>query len=366
MKADSRGKELRISIISESSDVGIVYVTFAHGLNGKWVCCSNEQAKSKYAKGHYVHFQTTDGYSICFTDGQKIGRWVLGSWGDDRSPDPLLEFDAFRRNVINNTSSRSFNKQICDVLLNQSYFNGIGNYLRAEILFRARVDFNALAKDLFEAHDGKCSFKGELILALCNKIPQEVLDLGLNKYGTITESRKFNKWLQCYGKQCSIKQGGRTVWYCDDIQNKEYDEKDLQYLSDLSPETGIPKSGNAIPVVVQQPLKKAKKIKKIVQKPSPKKAFILSPTPQVVPETQVKSRVEKKKTEEKLEFSEQAKLLYLISLLWKAHKIEDREKEQLKRFVFEGTPSLFATLEYFEAENDFDEVADTFKLICSF
>jgi hypothetical protein len=32
-----------------------------------------------------------------------------------------------------------FNRPVCEVLLNQQYFNGIGNYLRAEILFRAGV-----------------------------------------------------------------------------------------------------------------------------------------------------------------------------------------------------------------------------------
>jgi hypothetical protein len=32
-----------------------------------------------------------------------------------------------------------FSRPVCEVLLNQQYFNGIGNYLRAEILFRAGI-----------------------------------------------------------------------------------------------------------------------------------------------------------------------------------------------------------------------------------
>lgn len=45
-------------------------------------------------------------------------------------------FKYFRENVLSNLSDKTFDKPICEVLLNQKYFNGIGNYLRAEILFR--------------------------------------------------------------------------------------------------------------------------------------------------------------------------------------------------------------------------------------
>ena len=43
---------------------------------------------------------------------------------------------SYRENVVSNLSDRAFDRPICEVLLNQKYFNGIGNYLRAEILFR--------------------------------------------------------------------------------------------------------------------------------------------------------------------------------------------------------------------------------------
>lgn len=42
----------------------------------------------------------------------------------------------FRENVLSNLSDKAFNRPICEALLNQKYFNGIGNYLRAEILYR--------------------------------------------------------------------------------------------------------------------------------------------------------------------------------------------------------------------------------------
>lgn len=41
-----------------------------------------------------------------------------------------------RENVLRNLADKAFNRPICEALLNQRFFNGIGNYLRAEILFR--------------------------------------------------------------------------------------------------------------------------------------------------------------------------------------------------------------------------------------
>lgn len=42
----------------------------------------------------------------------------------------------FRKNVLSNLPDKVFDRPICEALLNQKYFNGIGNYLRAEILYR--------------------------------------------------------------------------------------------------------------------------------------------------------------------------------------------------------------------------------------
>lgn len=48
----------------------------------------------------------------------------------------FFPFFFFRENVLSNLSDKAFDRPICEALLNQKYFNGIGNYLRAEILYR--------------------------------------------------------------------------------------------------------------------------------------------------------------------------------------------------------------------------------------
>jgi endonuclease VIII-like 1 len=56
---------------------------------------------------------------------------------DKRGPDPIKEFDLFKRHALSNLHKRIFKKPICEMLMNQQYFNGIGNYLRAMICHEA-------------------------------------------------------------------------------------------------------------------------------------------------------------------------------------------------------------------------------------
>lgn len=63
---------------------------------------------------------------FCFT-----GKWEInGDWGADRGPDPVVDYVEFRKNVLDNLKKPAFDKPICETLLNQKFFNGIGNYLR--------------------------------------------------------------------------------------------------------------------------------------------------------------------------------------------------------------------------------------------
>ena len=75
---------------------------------------------------------------MSFVDFRRFGKWeVDADWSKDRGPCPMFDYDNFRQNIIDNLDEPAFkNKPICEVMLNQKYFNGIGNYLRAEILYR--------------------------------------------------------------------------------------------------------------------------------------------------------------------------------------------------------------------------------------
>ena len=75
-----------------------------------------------------------------YTTFFRFGKWrVSNSFTEDRGPDPVFEYPEFRANVLKNIDRRIFQKPICELLHNQKFFNGIGNYLRAEILFRCSL-----------------------------------------------------------------------------------------------------------------------------------------------------------------------------------------------------------------------------------
>ena len=78
-------------------------------------------------------------------------------------------------------------------MLNQKYFNGVGNYLRAEVLYRAGVPPFVKARDalqpLVEDEGGKGKVKAGKkekaendLLLLCNIVMREVMDLSANPY----------------------------------------------------------------------------------------------------------------------------------------------------------------------------------------
>ena len=109
---------------------------------------------------------------LCFVDYRRFGRWeVEGDWGKDRGPDPIFEYDEFRNYILDNLDKVAFNKPICEVMLNQKYFNGIGNYLRAEILYRCRVKPFDQAKEVLESVKEECII---LILDILSIIYKQV------------------------------------------------------------------------------------------------------------------------------------------------------------------------------------------------
>ena len=120
------------------------------------------------------------------------------------------EFDQFQKNILNNIHRKLFDKPICEVLLNQEYFNGIGNYIRSTILYY--LDCNP-----FESARNIIQNNPELI-DLCRQVPQKSYHLNggqlkdwKNPYDI--DSEEFSKWV-FYQKGLSCKDSTvRTFWF---------------------------------------------------------------------------------------------------------------------------------------------------------
>lgn len=226
ISAVSRGKELKVFLSDvEHPEQNSTFLLFRFGMSG----CFKLTKSQELPKHAHLRFFTSDRQQVlCFVDYRRFGSWhIEKDWGPDRGPDPMTEYEEFRKNVLENLNKSCFNKPICEVMLDQKYFNGIGNYLRAEILYRCQVAPFTKAKDVLESLTAvkQEHVKHDLndLLLLCHVVPKEVLCLGGGKGYDVEhdaeEEKAFSDWLQCYykdGMNNLVDCNGRTIWFKGD------------------------------------------------------------------------------------------------------------------------------------------------------
>lgn len=212
IEAKSRGKELMLELstapnFATQENMQVKHLMMTMGMSGhfEWI------EPGVMSKHSHLRFQAEDG-SLDFVDVRRFGKWQFGDWNTDRGPDPTQDFTNFVENINVSLNTKAFQKPICEVLMNQKYFNGIGNYLRAEILYRADVNPWASAKEAIE----QCPE----ILDLCRSLPLEAYRLGggqlkdwENPFGD--KPKDWDEFMLCYGnpKMAKKEHKGRTVWY---------------------------------------------------------------------------------------------------------------------------------------------------------
>lgn len=206
--SENRGKELRIIITTKSKESRTLLCGM--GMSGNW----GYVRTGEEPKHTQLMFDTTDGYTLCLIDFRRFSRWKLlppseCSWSDNRGPCMLTEWGDFVTNLENNCDRKIFDKPIYELMLDQKYFNGCGNYLRAEILYRANIDPYMSSREAIKNLD---------MLKLCRDVTMEAYQLGGGQLQQWTnpyfdDKVTFRDWLQCYGKKEKIKdKKGRTFW----------------------------------------------------------------------------------------------------------------------------------------------------------
>ncbi|NWI21027.1 NEIL1 Endonuclease, partial [Crypturellus soui] len=151
ISAATRGKELRLTLAPLGDDgAPEAALVLRFGMSGSLRLCAAADAP----RHTHLRFVTCERppRALCFVDARRFGRWQLGAeWQPGRGPCVLAEYAAFRENVLKNLADKAFDRPICEALLNQKYFNGIGNYLRAEILYRLKIPPFEKARTVLEA-----------------------------------------------------------------------------------------------------------------------------------------------------------------------------------------------------------------------
>jgi endonuclease VIII-like 1 len=209
ISAKSRGKELVVYIKDYNSN-SVVPMRMTMGMAGHFRQTNTGQ-ENKHA---HLKFHSTDGTTLSFVDVRRFGKWKIGyEWSDNRGPDPTTEYEEFVRNIEENLHKKAFDKPIMEVLMNQQYFNGIGNYLRAEILFRIG-DINPFmpARDAIKQNPE--------ILKYCKALPLYAFALGGGKIkdwkNPFNENADRSNFFLCYSQNVMsnvIDKGGRRFWY---------------------------------------------------------------------------------------------------------------------------------------------------------
>ena len=166
ISAESRGKELMLTLKNTDSDKK-KHLLLTMGMSGHFDH-TNTGEEDKHA---HLNFIEKDGTTLSFVDVRRFGKWQwVDDWSKNRGPDPTTEFDKFKEHIFENLDKAAFNQPIYVVLMNQSYFNGIGNYLRAEILYRLpHINPFEQARAVLE--------KEPYIFELCRDIPLQAYAL---------------------------------------------------------------------------------------------------------------------------------------------------------------------------------------------
>jgi endonuclease VIII-like 1 len=213
ISAVSRGKEFKLLLEHEG---GVESLIMTMGMSGHFKLTQTGQE----IRNSHLMFDSTDGTTLSFVDVRRFGKWKFGDWNPLRGPDPVYEHGEFFSNVMNNLDRRDFSKPLHEVLMNQKYFNGIGNYLRAEIVYRLE-DVNPFQP----ARDAILSPKGSQLLYLCREIPHKAYLLGggnLYSWKTPEEIEKdgsagsWDGFMKCYGNremESEVDNIGRRFWY---------------------------------------------------------------------------------------------------------------------------------------------------------
>lgn len=146
--SEHSGKQLALSFENKR-------ILFSMGMSGGFIFIPTEEIPANIKK-HAVLIFKGKNHNLVLHDIRRFAKWTESSgWGKDRGPDPIKQKIAFQKNVMDNLHKKTFKKPIYEMLMDQKYFSGIGNYLRAMVLYRSGGDIFSSASDYIEQNHEK-------------------------------------------------------------------------------------------------------------------------------------------------------------------------------------------------------------------
>lgn len=140
ISADQNGKQIALNFDNKR-------ILFSMGMSGGFIFIPDHEIPINIKKHAVMIFEGED-HNLILHDIRRFAKWLeTDDWGKDRGPDPIKEKEQFEKNIFNNLKKKTFDKPIYELLMDQKYFSGIGNYLRAMILYRSGGDIFSSARD---------------------------------------------------------------------------------------------------------------------------------------------------------------------------------------------------------------------------
>jgi endonuclease VIII-like 1 len=219
IKSLSRGKEMIIDFGDMNLPAGGSYQTkrmkITLGMSGAWIYYDPRNPDNEKWHKH-THLRLTDerGNILGLYDVRRFAKWSWGNFDDQRSPCPFIESDEFRDNLLENWCTHKDFKThtLSEILMSQKWFNGVGNYLRAEILYRLDRNPFMIASEL-HSEDLK------VLIDLTISCVKQAYKLGGGqlkdwKNPDGEDPTHFKEWMKCYGRlEKSTDKTGRTFWH---------------------------------------------------------------------------------------------------------------------------------------------------------
>lgn len=201
----------------------------------------------------HLLFEASDAVLAVCSSRPETMYWREGGFDLIRSPDPVTQYTDYVSKILSKLShipigidgipavppKSLFSQPICRLLLSQELFNGVGNYLRAEIMHRLLIHpftpsmhvfenltrwvhaiiretprfcntnsrWKNLAEKSIDTIEGKCP-----LIPMVRRLCEEA-------YAVLDDHRLFSEWLLCYKKatSCILDSGGREVWFFEKL-----------------------------------------------------------------------------------------------------------------------------------------------------
>jgi len=215
LKSSHRGKEMIIKLTS-GLETHSIKVNFAK--IGSLEYFPIDKIDKEYLdKRGMIRFYTED--TVYFISD--FSRYVIWRWSDEwdtrRSPDVFVEHNDWRDFMYKNRKIPYFNRPVFDILTDQRFFNGIGNFTRSEILARTRFSPFTHFSEILSTDVLRDDF-----FLIVKETMTELAELGgmqfkhwINPYGVNKD--KFNIWIRCYNKiphtYYTKDSRGRIFWF---------------------------------------------------------------------------------------------------------------------------------------------------------